>query len=112
VLNIGDSVAKFRLAAPRDILLSTYYITWSKTGDSIPVTYAPLRKTRINMVKGTLKRLLKIEPMEYLPQNGTSYPLYITTDNPPYQEVIILLSFYSNMALQRMMVSQAQLTTL
>lgn len=104
ILNIGDTQANFRLAAPRDILLSTYYITWSKTGDSIPVTYSPLRKTPIQMVKGTIQRVFYIEEMEYLPVNGTSYPLYITTANPPYQEVIILMSFFQNMTLQRMLV--------
>lgn len=36
------------------------------------------------MVKGTIKRKLQIEEMEYMPRNGTSYPLYITTNNPPY----------------------------
>ena len=36
------------------------------------------------MVKGTIKRVLGVEPMEYIPVNGTSYPLYVYTDNPPY----------------------------
>lgn len=66
-IGVGQTETKFRLAAPRDILLKEYYITWSKTGDSSPPTYAPLRKTRINMVKGTLKRIIKVEKMEYIP---------------------------------------------
>ena len=60
-INKGENKSFFRLAAPRDILLKSFYITWSKTGDSLPATYAPLRKTEIIMVKGTLKRSLKVE---------------------------------------------------
>lgn len=95
VLNIGQTQQTFRIAAPRNILLKTFYITWSKTGDSLPVTYSPLRKTPVNMVMHTVQRMLNVEPMPYMPQNGTSYPLYITTPNPPYQEVIVLLSFFN-----------------
>lgn len=36
------------------------------------------------MVKGTIIRTLKVETMAYMPNNGSSYPLYITTNNPPY----------------------------
>ena len=57
-IELGSQLIKFRLAAPRDMLLKTYYITWSKTGDSYPVTYAPLRRTKINLVIGTLKRIV------------------------------------------------------
>ena len=52
IIELGLTEISFRLAAPRTILLYSYYITWSKTGDSYPVTYAPLRRTRINMVSG------------------------------------------------------------
>ncbi|CAD8049450.1 unnamed protein product [Paramecium sonneborni] len=92
----GSKQAKFRVAAPRTILLQTYYIQWSKTGDTLPVTYAPLRLTPLQMVKGTLKRKLVIEKMEYMPRNGTSYPLYITTNNPPYQQLLIRIGFKMN----------------
>ncbi|CAK70993.1 unnamed protein product (macronuclear) [Paramecium tetraurelia] len=92
----GSKQAKFRVAAPRTILLQTYYIQWSKTGDTLPVTYAPLRLTPLQMVKGTLKRKLTIEKMEYMPRNGTSYPLYITTNNPPYQQLLIRIGFKMN----------------
>lgn len=58
MIELGQTEAYFRLAAPRTLLLYTYYITWSKTGDSYPVTYAPLMKTRIDMVKGTIKQIV------------------------------------------------------
>ena len=61
IIELGQTEISFRLAAPRTILLQTYYITWSKTGDSYPVTFAPLRRTRINMVSGTLKQIVFFE---------------------------------------------------
>ena len=60
IIELGQTVISFRLAAPRTILLYSYYITWSKTGDSYPVTYAPLRRTRINMVSGTILQIVYI----------------------------------------------------
>jgi hypothetical protein len=45
------------------------------------------------MVKGTLKRTVRLENMEYIPKDGQSYPLYIKIANPPYTELIIKLSF-------------------
>jgi len=58
IIELGQTVVSFRLAAPRTILLNTFYITWSKTGDSYPVTYAPLRKTPIIMVSGTTLQIV------------------------------------------------------
>ena len=40
--------------------------------------------TEIRMVKGTLKRKLRLENMSFIPKDGQSYPLYIKTMNPPY----------------------------
>jgi hypothetical protein len=83
-LLIGQQTASFKIISPRTILLKDYFITWSKTGDTFPVTYAPLRRTRISMVKGTLKRIVNVELFDYLPVNGTSYPLLISTGYSPY----------------------------
>lgn len=85
---------QFRLAAPRDILRTHYYITWSKTGDLYPPVFAPLRKTRIEMVKGTLKRQVNLEIMDYIPVNGTSYPLLVDAPNPPYSQLLVVISFF------------------
>ena len=59
LIQLGQTSVSFRLAAPRTILLNTFYITWSKTGDSYPVTYAPLRRTPIIMVSGTTLQIVK-----------------------------------------------------
>ena len=57
-LQIGETTATFKVAAPRTILLTHFYITWSKTGDRFPATYSPLRKTKLEMVKGTTIRII------------------------------------------------------
>lgn len=76
------------MAAPRDILLTSYYITWSKSGDvSIPVTYSNLRRTHIIMAKGLLKRTIEIEYLHEIPIKGISFPLLVSIKNPPYEEV-------------------------
>jgi len=46
-IDLGEEVAYFRINAPRTILLKSFYITWSKTGDSLDPTYAPLKRTEI-----------------------------------------------------------------
>jgi hypothetical protein len=43
IINYKSKSATFKIAAPRTILLKTFYITWSKTGDTFPPTYADLR---------------------------------------------------------------------
>lgn len=96
IFELGQTELSFRLAAPRTILLYSYYITWSKTGDSYPVTYAPLVKTRIDMVKGTIKQVIYVEYLYYIPQNGTTYPLLLFTKNPPYKELIVNITFTIN----------------
>lgn len=58
IIELGQTEISFRLAAPRTILLYSYYITWSKTGDSYPATYAPLRRTKINMRLGSLLQIV------------------------------------------------------
>jgi len=42
-ISYKSTSATFTIAAPRTILLKTFYITWSKTGDTFPSTYADLR---------------------------------------------------------------------
>jgi hypothetical protein len=86
------------MAAPRNIWLQSFYITWSKTGDSFPPTYSPVRKTEIQMVKGTLFREVNVDYLEYVPRNGTTLPMVVTLKNPPYQELIVNISFYKNMS--------------
>lgn len=43
IISYKSTSATFKIAAPRTILLKTFYITWSKTGDTFPPTYADLR---------------------------------------------------------------------
>ncbi|KAL4482744.1 hypothetical protein ABPG73_021404 [Tetrahymena malaccensis] len=93
VLQYKSTSVTFKIAAPRSILLKTFYITWSKTGDTFPPTYADLRRTQINMVSGTLLRSVRIENIPYIPQDGESYPLYLLVPNPPYTGLTIQICF-------------------
>lgn len=66
---VGSTSATFRLAAPRDMLLTSFYITWSKSGDvSIPVTYSNLRRTHIIMTKGLLTRKVMVDYLYMIPK--------------------------------------------
>ncbi|EAS00909.2 transmembrane protein, putative (macronuclear) [Tetrahymena thermophila SB210] len=93
VLQYKSTSVTFKIAAPRSILLKTFYITWSKTGDTFPPTYADLRRTQINMVSGTLLRSVRIENIPYIPQDGESYPLYLRVPNPPYTGLTVQICF-------------------
>ncbi|KAL4499018.1 hypothetical protein ABPG72_016920 [Tetrahymena utriculariae] len=93
VLEYKSTSATFKIAAPRSILLKTFYITWSKTGDTFPPTYADLRRTQINMVSGTVLRSVRIENIPYIPQDGESYPLYLLVPNPPYTGLTVQICF-------------------
>lgn len=84
-IELGQTSVSFRITAPRTILLKPYYITWSKTGDSFIPAYAPLRRTELNMRSKYYIRTVLLEPMEYIPVNGSSYPLAVYTNNPPYE---------------------------
>ena len=91
-IQLGETQATFRVAVPRDILLKSFYITWSKTGDSLTPTYANLRRTNLRMNSGLLKRVMAFESMEYIPVGGITFPLLLLTANPPYNELLITLS--------------------
>jgi hypothetical protein len=95
-IELGQIGVSFRVAAPRTILLKSFYITWSKTGDALNPTYAPLRRTELVMRKGYVNRTVLIEPMEYIPIDGISYPLYVYTNNPPYEQLIVRISLLNN----------------
>lgn len=95
-IELGQTSVSFRVAAPRNILLKSFYITWSKTGDALNPTYAPLRRTELVMRKGYVNRTLLIEQMEYIPIDGISYPLFVYTNNPPYEQIIIYLYLLGN----------------
>jgi len=91
-IQLGETQATFRVAAPRDILLKSFYITWSKTGDSLIPTYANLRRTNLRMRSGLLKRIVAFESMEYIPVGGITFPLLLLTANPPYNELHLTLT--------------------
>ncbi len=45
---LGESLAAFRIGAPTETLLKSFYITWYKTGDDLENPYySPLRLTEI-----------------------------------------------------------------
>ncbi|EGR28803.1 hypothetical protein IMG5_168390 [Ichthyophthirius multifiliis] len=96
VIKYKQQKVTFKIAAPRTILLKSFFITWSKTGDTYPPTYADLKMTEIRMVKGTLKRHVRLEKMEYIRRDGQSYPLMVRIPNPPYQELIVKVSLIQN----------------
>ena len=89
IINLGDTIAQFRVAAPRNILLQDFYITWSKTGDTVFPTYAPLMMTKLTMVKGLTNRTIIIPTMQFIPVGGTGFPLFAYTVNPPYTNLIV-----------------------
>jgi len=37
-----------------------------------------------------------VEYLYYIPVNGTTYPLFLFTKNPPYQELIANITFSQN----------------
>ncbi len=88
-IELGQTSVSFRIAAPRTILLKPYYITWSKTGDSFIPAYAPLRRTELDMRSKYYIRTVLLEPMEYIPVDGRSYPLAVYTNNPPYEQLLV-----------------------
>lgn len=90
-IDLGDTEARFRVAAPRSMLLKKFYITWSKTGDSLVTTYANLRRTTLRMRKGWVKRAIESENMEFIPVGGITFPLLVFTNNPPYTDLIVNL---------------------
>ena len=49
------------------------------------------------MVKGTLNRTIFVENIPFIPKSGTTFPLLLTTPNPPYEELITNISFSSSM---------------
>ena len=91
-IQLGETQVTFRVAAPRDILLKSFYITWSKTGDSLVPTFANLRRTNLRMRSGYVKRVAFYESMEYIPAGGITFPLLVKTHNPPYTELLVTLS--------------------
>jgi len=96
-IELGATEVKFRVAAPRTILLKSYYITWAKTGDAFIPSYAPLKRTEIRMRSGFVKRQVLFEEIGFIPLGGTSFPLYVFTNNPPYDELNVTLSIlYGN----------------
>ena len=98
---IGGNYTQFRIAAPRTILLKSFYISWSKGGDTFPPTFAPVRKTEIQMRKGLFKRYINPEQILYIPLEGITFPVLFFTDNPPYQEVLVNISFYPDLRISR-----------
>ena len=83
-IGLGLTQVAFRVSAPRYILQQTYYIQWAKTGDAYNASYAPLRRTPLIMKSGYYIRTVSFEAIEYIPVGGISYPLALSTNNPPY----------------------------
>ena len=75
--------------------MKAYYITWNKTGETYPVTFASLRRNKIDIVKASLMRVIEIELMSDIPINSTSYSLYLYSIYPPYAELIVRFEFKS-----------------
>lgn len=88
----GTTGSTFRLAAPQDMLLKTFYITWSKAGDIVSKFYSLIPKFPVRIVKGTLTRKITAYATEYANIGGMSVPLYIAIDNPPYSQVDVQIS--------------------
>jgi len=44
------------------------------------------------MVENTLKRTINVETIYAIPKDGHTYPLILSTNNPPYEELIITLN--------------------
>lgn len=107
-IQLGEKEVRFRVAAPRDILLKSFYITWSKTGDSLVPTYANLRRTNLRMRSGYVSRVVAYESMEYIPAGGITFPLLVSTPNPPYTELLVTLSILNGDTLATL--SKTQLT--
>lgn len=88
----GSTGNTFRLAAPQDMLLKTFYVTWSKSGDIVSKFYAPIPKFPVQIVKGTLTRQVTPSVTEYANIGGLSVPLYITINNPPYAQIDVKIT--------------------
>ena len=43
------------------------------------------------MVKNTLERTVEVENMVYIPLDGITYPLFLTTANPCFEELIVTI---------------------
>ena len=87
-----------RIAAPQNMLLKTFFITWTKSGDIISKFYAPIPKFPVKIVKGTLTRTITPHNTEYANRGGLSVPLYVTLTNPPYSEVVVTMSVTNTLA--------------
>ena len=100
ILLIKDTdKAVFRLAAPQNMLVKTFYITWSTTGDSVIKYYSTLRKTPVVITKGVLFRYIDIESTLYANRDGMSIPIVVSTPNPPYSQVVIDISIINDTGL-------------
>jgi len=44
------------------------------------------------MVENTLTREIIVETMSFIPLAGHTYPLLLTTNNPPYEELIVTIN--------------------
>ena len=44
------------------------------------------------MVKNVLPRIIEVEIMYYIPLDGHTYPLFLSTNNPPYEELIVTIN--------------------
>jgi hypothetical protein len=94
----GSASSTFRLAAPQDMLLKTFYITWSKAGDIVSKFYAPIPKFPVRIVKGTLTRSVVPTNTQYANVGGLSVPLYVTIINPPYAQLDVQITVTNTQA--------------
>ena len=44
------------------------------------------------MVKNVLPRTIQVELLSYIPKDGVSYPLFLSTNNPCYESVTVTLA--------------------
>lgn len=88
--------AFFRLAAPQEMPLRRFYITFGKSGDYSLHLYATIRKLAVDVVASSTPRLVFVPSPLYANLQGLSLPLKFYTDHPPYEAVKISLQIASS----------------
>ena len=91
--SIGDS---FRIAVPQNMLRKRFYLTFTKSGDSLYNYYTLPKKIPVEIVKGIFIREISISSTVYVNRGGLSIPLEIKTYNPPYEQILIDIKVLSN----------------
>ncbi|OMJ89673.1 hypothetical protein SteCoe_8125 [Stentor coeruleus] len=90
-LYIGDLLTTFRVSIPYDTEDKDYIITWSILGETNPLFYTPILKSKFTVVKDTLEKIY-IDSIMPIPRGANSLPVYITLTAGPNSDITIHLS--------------------